>query len=146
MLRLIVFVIIAACIEAFMLVRRNNQMGSVKKDPMAIPYKATKVEEPSFNYIPGRTTYDDKSGRFVTDWKYEWEYKGKKHTMMVCDNPNSQYEHYMTVFPDEIDITIHKETGKYYVDKVTRSKSRSSLLILVIAMGLSWIITGLIFR
>lgn len=143
-LRLIAFVIIAVVIEVPLLLKARNTSGREQEDPMVLPYKARKVTEPSFNYIPGRSTYDDKSGRFVTDWKYEWEYRGKKHSMMFCDNPNSQYEHYLMVFPDEIDITIHRETGKYYVSKTVRTAGRRNLWILLIAVAASWFITGLL--
>ena len=75
LIKLIVFTLIAAAVEIAILVIEKHQNGSVKikEDPMALPYKAYKVTEPDFNYVPGRTTYDEKSKRFVTDWKYEWE-------------------------------------------------------------------------
>ena len=146
MVRFIAFAVLAVIIELFLLMAAKNKSEPVEKDPMALPYKAHKVNEPSFNYIPGRQTYDDKSKRFVIDWKYEWDYQGKNHSMMFCDNPNSQYEHYMAVFPEEIDITIHKETGNYYVSKEQRAASRESLWTLLVSMVLSWVITGLIFK
>lgn len=145
-LRLFVFAVSSVIIEAFILTRQKNKALPVQEDPMALSYKARKVDEPSFNYIPGRTTYDEKSKRYVTDWKYEWEYKGKKHNMMFCDNPNSQYEHYLTVFPDEIDITIHKETGKYYVSRTVRAQKRQNLRTLLISAILGWIISGILVR
>ncbi len=96
-------------------------------------------------YIPGRSIFDDKSGRVVTDWKYEWEYQGKRHTIMFCDNPNSQYEHYLMTFPDEVDITINKKTGKYYVSKIRRAAGFRSLMLILIPVIISLIITSLIF-
>lgn len=146
MLKLIVFALIAVCIEVILLARDKNQDKPVKEDPMALPYTAYRVDEPGFGYIPGRSTYNEKTKRYVTDWKYEWEYQGKKHTMMVSDDQFSQYEHYMAEFPEETGITIHKKTGKYYVSKSTRAASRHSLFILLFSMVLSWIITSMIFR
>ena len=144
MVKLIVFTLIAAAIEVVLLVAGKNSRTAEKTDPMAVRYIAHKVTEPSFNYIPGRQTYDEKSKRYVIDWKYEWEYQGKRHSMMFCDNPCSQYEHYLTVFPDEIEIIIHRETGKYYVPTTHRAASRNSLATLLVSMLLSWVITSLI--
>ena len=146
MFKLFVFVIVTAVIEVAILFVQRNKQSPVKEDPMALPYQARRVDEPGFNYIPGRQTYDDKSKRYVIDWKYEWEYQGKKHSIMVCDNPNSQYEHYMATFPDEIGITIHKKTGKYYVSKVQKAQSRRSLWTLFMSMLLGWIITNMLIR
>lgn len=146
MLRFIVFVLLAAVMELLLLIRDRKRNAAEKEDPMALPVTAYKVTEPGFNYIPGRSTYNEKTGRYVTDWKYEWEYRGAKHSMMFCDDHFSQYEHYLPAFPDEIRITIHKETGKYYVSKTVRAAGRRSLFILLAPMVLSWIITGLIFR
>ncbi|MBQ1321158.1 MAG: hypothetical protein IIY53_05865 [Solobacterium sp.] len=146
MLELFVFVIVTVIIEITILSVQKNKQEPVEEDPMALPYKARRVEEPEFNYIPGRQTYDDKSRRYVIDWKYAWEYQGKKHSIMVCNNPNSQYEHYMPTFPDEINITIHKETGKYYISKVQKAQSRRSLWTLLISMLLGWVITNMLIR
>lgn len=147
LIKLIVFTLIAAAAEIAILVIEKHQNGSVKikEDPMALPYKAYKVTEPDFNYVPGRTTYDEKSKRFVTDWKYEWEYQGKKHSMMFCDDPNNQWAHYLMTFPDEIDITIHRATGKYYVSKVVRAHKRNELATLIASMVISYIITNMFF-
>ena len=146
MLRFIAFVLLSAAMELLLLIRDKKRNAAEEEDPMALPCTACKVNEPGFNYTPGRTTWNEKSGRYVTDWKYEWTYQGTKHTMMFCDDPGSQYEHYIPVFPDELRITIHKKTGKYYVSKGIRSSRRRSLFILLVPMAVSWIITGLIFR
>ncbi|MBR2668919.1 MAG: hypothetical protein IKE36_03875 [Solobacterium sp.] len=146
MLKLFVFVIVTVVIELFILYSQRNKQPSVTEDPMALSYKAYRVDEPGFNYIPGRQTWDDKSKRYVIDWKYEWEYQGEKHSIMVCNNPNSQYEHYMSSFPDEINITIHKETGKHYVSKVQRAQSRQSLWTLLLSLLLGWIVTNMLIR
>ena len=146
MLKLFVFTIVTVIIELAILFAQKNMKGPVKEDPMALQYKAHRVDEPSFNYTPGRQTYDDKSKRYVIDWKYEWEYQGEKHSIMVCNNPNSQYEHYMATFPDEINLTIHKETGKHYISKVQRAQSRASLWTLLVSMLLGWIITNTLIK
>jgi hypothetical protein len=146
MLRFIAFVLLSAAMELLLLIRNKKRNAAEEEDPMALPCTAYKVKEPDFNYIPGRTTYDEKSGRYVTDWKYEWTYQGVKHTMMFCDNPGSQYEHYIPTFPDELRITIHKKTGNFYVSKTVRAAKSRSLFILLVPMAVSWIITGLIFR
>lgn len=146
MLRFIVFALLAAAMELFLLLRDRNRNAAEEEDPMALSCTACKVNEPGFNYTPGRTTWNEKSGRYVTEWKYEWTYQGTKHTMMFCDDPDSQYEHYIPVFPEELRITIHKKTGKFYVSKPARAAKRRSFFILMVPMILSWIITGLIFR
>ena len=146
MLRFIVFALLAAAMEVFLLLRDKNRNAAEEEDPMALLCTAYKVTEPGVNYTPGRSTWDEKSGRFVTDWRYEWTYQGIKHYMMFCDNPNSQYEHYIPTFPDELRITIHKKTGNFYVSKPVRAAKRRSLFILLAPMAVSWIITGLIFR
>ena len=146
MLRFMVFALLAAAMEVFLLLRDKNRNAAEEEDPMVLPCTAYKVIEPGFNYIPGRTTWNEKNKRYVTDWRYEWTYLGTKHSMMFCDDPGSQYEHYIPVFPDELRITIHKKTGKFYVSKPARAAKRRSLFILMVPMILSWIITGLIFR
>ncbi len=146
MMRFIVFVVLTVVLEVLLLSREKSHPSEVKEDPMALPYKAHRVDEPSFGYIPGRSTYDDKSGRYVIDWKYEWEYQGKKHIMMFCDNPNSQWEHYLSTFPEEIDITIHKNTGNHYVSKTVRAAGARSLVQLLVPALISWIVTGLLFK
>lgn len=145
-IRFIVFIVITAVLEIILLVRDRKDPPEVREDPLALRYKAKRVDEPSFGYIPGRSTYDDKSKRYVIDYRYEWEYQGKKHSMMFCDNPNSQYEHYLSTFPEEIDITINRNTGKYYISKTVRKAGFRSLMQLLIPALISWIITGWIFR
>jgi hypothetical protein len=123
----------AAVIEALQMIVVSKDYYEGKPDPDAITWTAHKDHKPAFNYIPGRSTYDDKHKRYVTDWRYEWEYKGRTHTIMVCDNPNSQYEHYMATFPETVTLTIHKDTGKYYVPKNERARKRKYLLSLAIS-------------
>ena len=145
LLKLVVFTVIAVIIELVLITGEKRRNVSPKPDPLALPYKAHRVDEPSFGYIPGRQTYDEKAKRYVIDWKYEWEYQGTTHTMMFCDNPFSQWENYLTTFPEEIDITINKNTGKHYVSKTARAASRSSLAKLLISLFLSGVITSIIF-
>lgn len=145
MYKLMLTFLIAAVIEALQMMLIKKDYFEGKDDPNALTYIAHRVDKPSFNYIPGRTTYDEEHGRYVADWKYEWEYKGKKHTIRVCDDPNSQYEHYMLTFPEEITLTIHKGTGKYYVPKNERARKRKYLLSLAISLIISYFLTSLIF-
>lgn len=142
-LKLLVFALIAVIIEVPLALRAKD--APIEKDPMAVPYKAKRVDEPGFGYIPGRSVYDEKAGRSVTDWKYEWEYMGKKHHIMFCDDPGSQYEHYMATFPDEIDITIHKRTGRYYKSREMRRRSRNALLTFIIPVAIAWCLTSVLF-
>lgn len=146
MIRFIVFIVMTAVLEILILAREKSNPPQIKEDPLALTVKARRVDEPAFGYIPGRSTYDDKSERYVIDWKYEWEYQGKKHSMMFCDNPNSQYEHYLTTFPEEIDITINRNTGKHYVSKTARAAGARSLMQLLVPALISWIVTGWIFK
>ena len=53
---------------------------------------------------------------------------------MVCDNSNSQYEHYMATFPEEITLTIHKDTGKYYILQNVRARKKKYLLSLAVSL------------
>lgn len=75
--KLMLICLIGAIIEVLQMVLIDKSYFLGKPDPDAVTVIAHKVHEPGFNYIPGRQTYDDKSGRYVTDWKYEWEYEGK---------------------------------------------------------------------
>ena len=95
MFKLTLICLVAAVIEAIQMVVIKKDFFCGKQDPNAVTWTAHRDDVPAFNYIPGRTTYDDKHGRYVADWRYKWEYRGKEHTIRVCDNPNSQYEHYM---------------------------------------------------
>ena len=132
--KLILICLVGAIIEVLQMVLIKKGYFLGKPDPDAVTVVAHKVHEPSFNYIPGRQTYDDKSGRYVIDWKYEWEYEGKKHSIMYCNNPNSQYEHYMMTFPETITLTIHRDTGKYYVPKNERARGGKYLFSLFISL------------
>lgn len=146
MFKFVLIFVIAAVIEAIQMVVIKDSFFEGESDPDAIPYMAHRVDFPSFGYIPGRTTYDEKHGRNVTDYKYEWEYQGKRHTINVTDNPNSQYEHYMSTFPEEISITINRKTGKYYVAKNVKSRGYKYLLTLAVSLLISYFITCFIFK
>ena len=133
MFKLTLICLVAAVIEAIQMLVIKKDFFYGKQDPNAVTWTAHRDDVPAFNYIPGRTTYDDKHGRYVADWRYKWEYRGKEHTIRVCDDPNSQYEHYMVTFPEEITLTIHRDTGKYYVPKNEKARGRKYLLSLVIS-------------
>ena len=134
MFKLILICLVAAVIEAIQMVVIKKDFFCGKQDPNAVTWTAHRDDVPAFNYIPGRTTYDDKHGRYVADWRYKWEYRGKEHTIRVCDNPNSQYEHYMMTFPETITLTIHRDTGKYYVPKNERARGGKYLFSLFISL------------
>ena len=141
--KLILICLVGAIIEVLQMVLIKKGYFLGKPDPDAVTVVAHKVHEPSFNYIPGRQTYDDKSGRDVIDWKYEWEYGGKKHSIMYCNNPNSQYEHYMSTFPEEITVTIHKKTGTYYIPRNVRAQGNKYLASLAVSLIISTVIVNM---
>ena len=141
--KLILICLVGAIIEALQMVLIKKGYFLGKPDLDAVTVIAHKVHEPGVNYIPGRQTYDDKSGRYVIDWKYEWEYEGKKHSIMYCNNPNSQYEHYMSTFPEEITVTIHKKTGTYYIPRNVRAQGKKYLASLVVSLIISTVIVNI---
>ena len=141
--KLILICLVGAIIEVLQMVLIKKGYFLGKPDPDAVTVVAHKVHEPSFNYIPGRQTYDDKSGRYVIDWKYEWEYEGKKHSIMYCNNPNSQYEHYMSTFPEEIPVTIHTKTGTYYIPRNVRAQGNKYLASLAVSLIISTVIVNM---
>lgn len=143
--KLILICLIGAIIEAIQMVLIDKNYFLGKPDPDAVTVIAHKVHEPSFNYIPGRQTYDDKSKRYVTDWKYEWEYEGKKHSIMYSDNPNNQWERHMSTFPEEITVTVHKKTGTFYIPKNVRAQGNKYLLSLAVSLIISTIIVNMFF-
>ena len=93
--------------------------------------------------LPDRCHYRGASDG--TDWKYEWEYEGKKHSIMYSDNPNSQWEHHMSTFPEEITVTVHKKTGTYYIPKNVRAQGNKSLVSLAVSLIISTIIVNMFF-
>lgn len=143
--KLILICLIGAILEVIQMVLIDKSYFLEKPDPDAITVTAHKVHEQSFNYIPGRQTYDDKSKRYVTDWKYEWEYEGKKHSIMYSDNPNSQWKLHMSTFPEEITVTVHKKTGTYYIPRNVRAQGNKYLLSLAVSLIISTIIVNMFF-
>ena len=143
--KLILICLIGAIIEVLQMVLIDKSYFLGKPDPDAVTVTAHKVHEPSFNYIPGRQTYDDKSRRYVIEWKYEWEYEGKKHSIMYSDNPNSQWELHMSTFPEEIAVTVHKKTGTYYIPRNIRAQGNKYLLSLAVSLIISAIIVNMFF-
>ena len=143
MIKFIIVLLGAAVVEVLQMILLRDFYSKGDGDPNAIPYVARKVFAPSFGYTPGETTYDEKYKRYVTGYKYEWEYQGKKHTMRFSDNPNNRYEHYLSTFPDEITITIHKDTGKYYVGKDVRTMRNRYLISIVVSVAVSYFVTSL---
>lgn len=143
--KLILICLIGAIIEAIQMVLIDKSYFLGKPDPDAVTVTAHKVHEPGFNYIPGRQTYDDKSKRYVIEWKYEWEYEGKKHSIMYSDNPNGQWELHMSTFPEEITVTVHKKTGTYYIPRNVRAQGNKYLLSLAVSLIISAIIVNMFF-
>lgn len=148
MARFIVVMVVAVVIEALQMILIKDSYFKGKPDPDAIKVTAYKNHEPRINYIPGSHDYDEKHKRYVTLWEYCWEYKGKKHTIRCSDDPNNQHqwlEHYMPTFPEEAQVTINKNTGKYYMPKNVRAQSRKYFLSLIISLVISYFITGIFF-
>lgn len=58
----------------------------------------------------------------------------KKDYFYGKQDPNSQYEHYMMTFPETITLTIHRDTGKYYVPKNERARGGKYLFSLFISL------------
>ena len=140
----VIYGAITAVIEFILLMTFRDRLNAHREDPDALSYTAHKDLDESIGYFPGKTYYDEKSKRFVTMYRYKWEYMGKKHTMMTVDNPFDQWEHYLPNFPEEITITISKKTGKLYKDKGKKKVLRKYLLTLLAAMILGAIVTAII--
>lgn len=140
----VIYGAITAVIEFILLMTFRDRLNAHREDPDALSYTAHKDLDESIGYFPGKTYYDEKSKRFVTMYRYKWEYMGKKHTMMTVDNPFDQWEHYLPNFPEEITITISRKTGKLYKDKGKKEVLRKYLMTLLAAMILGAIVTAII--
>ena len=144
MLKMILFFVIAAVIEVVQMTVLNKPKSSEKADPNAVVVTA-------YRDTPFPDVYDEKAGRTVSSYKYVWEYQGKKHSITLCDSHGRQWEHCISDFagrPDfvpEINITVNRNTGKYYVPENIRARKRSDILSLVISVAVSWVIVSMIF-
>ena len=144
MLKIILFFVIAAVIEVIQMTVLGNPHANEKADPDAVV--VTAYRGASFPDV-----YDEKSGRNVSSYKYVWEYQGKEHSITLCDSNFNQWEPYIGDFagrPDfvpEINITVNRNTGKYYIPKYVRERKRNDLLSLVISAVVSWLIVNMIF-
>lgn len=67
------------------------------------------------------------------------------------DSNFNQWERYIGDFagrPDfipEINITVNRNTGTYYIPKYVRERKRNDLLSLIISVAVSWLIVNMIF-
>ena len=144
MLKMILFFAIAAVIEVVQMTVLSKPKVSEKADPNAVVVTA-------YRDAPLPDVYDEKAGRSVSSYKYVWEYKGEKHSMTLCDSHGRQWERCISDFagrPDfvpEINVTVNRNTGKYYVPQNIRAIKRSDLLSLVISVAVSWVIVSMIF-
>lgn len=144
MLKTILFFLIAAVIEVIQMTVLSNPHSNEKADPDAVVVTAYRGD--SFPDV-----YDEKSGRNVSSYKYVWEYQGKEHSITLCDSNFNQWEPYIGDFagrPDfvpEINITVNRNTGKYYIPKYVRERKRNDLLSLIISVAVSWLIVNMIF-
>jgi len=95
--------------------------------------------------------YNEKEGRHVSSYKYVWKYQWKEHSITLCDSNYDQWVRYIGDFagrPDfvpEINITVNRNTGRYYVPKNIRERKRSDLVSLVISAAVSWFIVSMFF-
>lgn len=144
MIKILVFVVIAAVIEVILMKVFNQSDAGAKTDPDAVTVTACRD-------APFPDVYDEKEGRSVSSYKYVWEYRGKKHSITLCDSRGSQWEHCISDFagrPDfvpEISITINRNTGRYYVPENVRARKRNDILSLFISLAAGWFITNMIF-
>ena len=144
MLKIILFFVIAAVIEVIQMTVLSKPHINEKADPDAVV--VTAYRGASFPDV-----YDEKEGRNVSSYKYVWEYQGKEHSITLCDSNFNQWERYIGDFagrPDfvpEINITVNRNTGKYYVPKNVRERKRNDLPSLVISAAVSWFIVSMFF-
>lgn len=144
MIKMIVFVVIAAVIEVILMKVFNQSDAGAKTDPDAVTVTA-------YRDTPFPDVYDEKAGRNVSSYKYVWEYRGKKHSITLCDYRGSQWEHCISDFagrPDfvpEVSITVNRNTGRYYVPENIRVRKRNDILSLFLSVLASWFITNMIF-
>lgn len=134
------YLILTAIIELILVMAFRDKLNARKEDPNALSYTAYKDYDETLGYSPGMSHYDDKHGRYVTTYRYKWEYLGKKHKVMFTDDPNNQWEHYLATFPEEITITINRNTGKLYRDKGEIAVTRKYLLTLLASFVMAAII------
>ncbi|MBR4462582.1 MAG: hypothetical protein IKS51_08395 [Erysipelotrichaceae bacterium] len=146
MLKFVLVFLLAAVIEAVQMMLINKNYFEGEKDPEALEYIAHRIDTPSFGYVPGRSSYDEKHGRHVREYKYEWEYQGKKHTLWASDNPSCRYERYVETLPEDITITIHKKTGKCYVPKNEKARAIKYLLTMAVSLVISYFIVSLFIK
>jgi len=137
---MLAYLMVTAVIELVLVMTLRDKLNAHEDDPDALSYIAHKDYDETLGYFPGKSFYDDKHERSVTMYRYEWEYLGKKHSVMCTDNPNNQWEHYLPTFPEEISITINKRTGKLYRDKGQRSVLHKYLLVLAASFVIAAII------
>lgn len=146
MLKIILFFVIAAAIEAVQMIACSRSKAGEwpKADPDAVVVTA-------YRDVPFPDVYNKKAGRSVSSYKYVWEYQGKKHSITLCDYNGDQWTPYIGSFagrPDfvpELRITVNKNTGKYYIPRAVRERKREDLLSLVISAAVSWMIVNMIF-
>ena len=144
MLKMILFLVIAAVIEALQMTVLGKPHIDKKADPDAVVVTA-------YRDAPFPDVYNEKTGRSVSSYKYVWEYHGKKHSITLCDYNGDQWTPYIGSFagrPDfvpELRITVNRNTGKYYTPRAVRERKREDLLSLVISVAVSWMIVNMIF-
>lgn len=137
---MLAYLMVTAVIEIILVMAFRDRLNAHKEDPDALSYIAHKDYDETLGYFPGKSFYDDKHERYVTMYRYKWEYLGKRHSVMFTDNPNNQWEHYLSTFPEEITITINKRTGKLYRDKGQRAVLHKYLLVLAASFVIAAII------
>lgn len=134
------YLVLTAVIELILVMAFRDKLNAHEEDPNALSYTAYKDYDETLGYSPGMSYYDDKHGRYVTAYRYKWEYLGKKHKVMFTDDSNNQWEHYLATFPEEITITINRNTGKLYRDKGERGVTRKYLLTLLASFVIAAIV------
>ena len=137
---MLAYLFVTAAIELILVMMFRDKLNAHEDDPNALSYTAYKDYDETLGYYPGKSYYDDKHSRYVTMYRYKWEYLGKKHSAMFTDNPNNQWEHYLSTFPEEITITINRRTGKLYRDKGQRAVLHKYLLVLAASFVIAAII------
>lgn len=137
---MLTYLIVTAIIEFILMMTFRDKLNAHKEDPNALSYTAHKDYDETLGYFPGKTYYDDKHNRYVTMYRYKWEYLGKTHKVMLTDDPNNQWEHYLTTFPEEITITINRKTGRLYRDKGQQAVLHKYLLTLLASFVIAAII------
>ena len=144
MLKMILFFAIAALIEVLQMTVLSKPHADEKTDPDAVVVTA-------YRDVPFPDVYNEKAGRSVSSYKYVWEYKGKRHSITLCDYNGDQWTPYIGSFagrPDfvpELRLTVNRNTGKYYIPRAVRERKREELLSLIISVAVSWMIVNMIF-